>query len=70
MARWLGAFSSFFVSGDPNTLKLTATDVPGVPALIAGEEFVIDSSGFNNVKIPQLEQRCTFWKKTAQKIPL
>jgi hypothetical protein len=67
---YTGAFSSFFLSGNPNALKLTTSTVAGVPALRSGEEFVIAGQGFENANISQLTQRCTFWKDMAAKIPL
>jgi len=65
-----GAFSSFFVSGDPNSIKLTAADVSGVPSLASGREFVIASDGFSMAPITQLKQRCDFWKEKAAKVPI
>ena len=35
----LGAMASFFMTGDPNALKLTPDDVPGAPPLDTGESF-------------------------------
>ncbi len=40
----IGAFASFFTTGDPNALKLTASNVSGLPDLKTGQEWVIDSA--------------------------
>ncbi|KAJ2901966.1 hypothetical protein MKZ38_001156 [Zalerion maritima] len=60
---YTGALASFFATGNPNTLKLTDNDVPGIPELDSGEEFVIDANGFLNVNVPQFEERCAVWQK-------
>ncbi|KAI1356541.1 carboxylesterase [Xylaria sp. FL0043] len=67
---YAGAFASFFVTGDPNTLKLTASNVSGVPDLETGEEWVIDSSGFTGARLVQLAERCAFWKEVAPRVPI
>ena len=69
-SRQPGAFASFFMTQDPNALKLTAQDVPGLPALKTGKEFVVNSAGFINVELIQFEKRCNFWRKNAGKIPI
>jgi hypothetical protein len=58
------------MTGDPNSLKLTATDVSGLPGLKADQEWVVDSAGFASAKIDQLEERCAFWKQVAPKVPI
>lgn len=67
-----GAFASFFATADPNAHKLTNASVAGVPKLLPqhGSEFVIESTGFADVPIPQLERRCAFWKSVAPLIPI
>lgn len=67
---YTGAFASFFVAGDPNKLKLTDADVPGVPDLKSGKEFVIDAEGFENAEIGQFKKRCDLWKGLGPKIPV
>ncbi|KAB5563422.1 carboxylesterase [Coniochaeta sp. 2T2.1] len=67
---YTGAFASFFVTGDPNKLKLTNSSIPGVPDLKTGKEFNINEVGFANVDIAQLEKRCGLWKKLAPRIPI
>ncbi|KAJ8120810.1 hypothetical protein ONZ43_g2578 [Nemania bipapillata] len=67
---YAGAFASFFMTGDPNALKLTAADVSGLPDLATGQEWVIDSAGFTSSNLTQFEERCAFWKKVAPKIPI
>ncbi|KAI1312579.1 carboxylesterase [Xylaria venustula] len=67
---YAGAFASFFMTGDPNALKLTASNVSRVPDLKIGQEWVIDSAGFTSAKLVQLEERCAFWKEVAPKIPI
>ncbi|KAK3941567.1 carboxylesterase [Diplogelasinospora grovesii] len=67
---YTGAFASFFMTGDPNTQKLTPPDVVGVPALNTGKEFVINAAGFANTDIKQLKKRCDFWRKLAPRIPI
>ncbi|MCJ1371785.1 hypothetical protein MMC20_003004 [Loxospora ochrophaea] len=66
-----GAFASFFQTGDPNAHKLTNASQPGVPLLAStGEEFVVESDGFENVQIGMLESRCAFWRGVAGKVPV
>ncbi|KAJ9142148.1 Proline iminopeptidase [Pleurostoma richardsiae] len=67
---YTGAFASFFMTGDPNALKLTAANVTGVPALATGEEFNINSEGFASLKLTQFKSRCDFWRSVAPKIPI
>jgi len=65
-----GAFASFFMTGDPNALKLTAEDVTGVPALRTEQEWVIDSQGFTTHNLTQFKQRCDFWRQVAPRLPV
>ncbi|KAI0189344.1 carboxylesterase [Xylaria flabelliformis] len=65
-----GALASFFMTGDPNALKLTGTDVSGLPGLKTGQEWVIDSTGFTASKLIQLKERCAFWEEVAPEIPI
>jgi len=67
---YAGAFASFFMTGDPNKLKLTNSSVPGVPELKTGKELNINAEGFATVDITQLEKRCALWKKLAPRIPM
>ncbi|KAI0913716.1 carboxylesterase [Ustulina deusta] len=67
---YAGAFASFFTTGDPNALKLTASNVSGLPDLKTGQEWVIDSAGFTSAKLVQLEERCAFWEEVAPKVPI
>lgn len=67
---YAGAFASFFMTDDPNALKLTASNVSGVPPLSADEEFNINVSGFVDIELTQLKTRCEFWKSVAARIPI
>ncbi|KAH9902289.1 putative carboxylesterase [Xylariomycetidae sp. FL2044] len=67
---YAGAMASFFMTGDPNALKLTADTITGVPNLESGEQFVINSEGFTTSSLAQLEARCKFWEEMAPKIPI
>ncbi|KAI1864259.1 hypothetical protein JX265_008630 [Neoarthrinium moseri] len=67
---YAGAFASYFMTGDPNALKLTAEDVAGVPALKTGQEFVIDSAGFTTRNLSQFMERCDFWREVAPRLPV
>lgn len=58
------------MTGDPNTLKLTGEGVPSVPALLSGNQFVIDSDGFSIAGIEQLQERCQFWRQMGPKVPI
>lgn len=58
------------MTGDPNALKLTSENVPGVPALSSENEFVIDSDGFTTAKIAPLRERCKFWRQMGPKVPI
>lgn len=67
---YTGAFASFFMTGDPNALKLTASNIVGVPALRTGEEFNINAEGFANLGLSQFKTRCDFWQKVSPRIPI
>ncbi|KAF3762425.1 acetylcholinesterase precursor [Cryphonectria parasitica EP155] len=67
---YTGAFASFFMTGDPNAMKLTPSNVSGVPPLSSGEEFNINADGFADVTLTQFKTRCDFWKSVAAKIPI
>jgi hypothetical protein len=66
-----GSFASFFATGDPNAHKLTNSSEPGVPdSWMTGEEFVIATTGFSNVKAEKLDERCGFWSENAGDVPI
>ncbi|KXX74483.1 Acetylcholinesterase [Madurella mycetomatis] len=65
-----GAIASFFMTGDPNELKLTNESVRGVPSFQSGREFVIAADSFDQVEYTRLEERCDFWKRMAPKVPM
>ncbi|KAI0459377.1 carboxylesterase [Xylaria acuta] len=67
---YAGALASFFMTGDPNALKLTGTDVSGLPDLKTGQEWVIDGAGFASAKLVQLKERCAFWEEVALEVPI
>jgi hypothetical protein len=65
-----GAFASFFETGNPNTLKLTNSTIPGVPPFSSHQELVITPDSFDNTDYSMLERRCRFWKLMAAKVPM
>jgi len=69
-----GSFASFFQTGDPNAHKLTNSSEPGVPEnWRTGEEFVIESGGFDNVRVDGvsgLDVRCGLWRSVAGDVPI
>ncbi|KAK2610893.1 hypothetical protein N8I77_004284 [Diaporthe amygdali] len=68
---YAGAFASFFMTSDPNALKLTGADEPGVPPLLSsGKEFNINAAGLAQLELAQFQGRCDFWKSVAPKIPI
>ena len=68
---YAGAFASFFETGDPNAHKLTDIWEPGVPELQrSGEEFVLTRSGFENVRLRSLVERCALWESMGRNIPV
>lgn len=68
---YAGAFASFFMTSDPNEMKLTGPDEAGVPPLLSsGKEFNIDAAGFAQLELTQFRGRCDFWKSVAPKIPI
>lgn len=67
---YTGAFASFFMTDDPNKMKLTGQNDSGVPPLSLGEEFNINAEGFAGIKLTQFTARCDFWKSVAAKIPI
>ncbi|KAI0482824.1 carboxylesterase [Xylariaceae sp. FL0804] len=67
---YAGAMASFFMTGDPNALKLTGPGVAGVPPLRESEEFVVDTAGFTTAGLARLEDRCAFWKEVAPNVPM
>lgn len=68
---YTGAFASYFMTSDPNEMKLTGDDEPGVPPLLpSGKEFNINAAGFAQLELTQFKGRCDFWKSLAPKIPI
>lgn len=67
---YTGAFASFFMTSDPNALKLTGNNDSGVPPLSENEEFNINAAGFANINLTQFKTRCDFWRTVAAKIPI
>ncbi|ORY62210.1 carboxylesterase [Pseudomassariella vexata] len=67
---YAGAFASYFMTGDPNALKLTAENVTGVPPLKSGQEFVVNAQGFSTADLTQFKERCDFWRTHAPKVPI
>ncbi|CRK45226.1 hypothetical protein BN1723_006527 [Verticillium longisporum] len=67
---YTGAFASFFMTGDPNALKLSPPDVAGVPTLDSNSEWVIKDGGLSTAKLEHLGKRCEFWRKTAARVPM
>jgi carboxylesterase type B len=65
-----GAFASFFQTGDPDTLKLTNSSIPGVPAFSSRREFVITPDLVDTADYSALEKRCRFWKSMGAKVPI
>ncbi|KAK5651358.1 hypothetical protein OQA88_12591 [Cercophora sp. LCS_1] len=65
-----GAIASFFMTGDPNALKLTNSSVQGAPPFASGKQFVVTPESFDQVGYGQLKARCDFWKTMAHKIPI
>jgi hypothetical protein len=62
--------ASFFITGDPNTLELTADDVAPIPRLSDGKRYIVDKNGFTTTSMTSLNSRYDFWKTLAPKIPL
>ncbi|ROV99895.1 hypothetical protein VMCG_06244 [Cytospora schulzeri] len=67
---YTGAFASFFMTSDPNAMKLTGPNDTGVPPLSSRKEFNINAAGFADLELTHLERRCDFWKSVAAKIPI
>ncbi|KAK8049072.1 carboxylesterase [Apiospora phragmitis] len=67
---YAGAMSSFFMTGDPNAMKLTPEDIPGVPPLKSGLEFVVDGLGFSTAGLTEFRKRCDFWLAMASHVPI
>jgi len=68
---YTGTFASFFQTGHPNAHKLTNSSIPGVPEnRRTGEEFVIRESGFGNLDVGGLDDRCGFWRQVARDVPI
>lgn len=67
---YTGAFASFFMTSDPNALKLTGNNDSGVPPLSINEEFNINAAGFADIELTQFKTRCDFWRSVAAKIPI
>lgn len=67
---YTGAFASFFMTDDPNALKLTGNNDSGVPPLSTDKEFNINAAGFADIELTQFITRCDFWKSVAAKIPI
>ncbi|KAH6675283.1 carboxylesterase [Plectosphaerella plurivora] len=67
---YAGAIASFHMTGNPNTFKLTSSDVAGVPSVRDGEEWVISDDGFSTTPSLHLKQRCDFWRKVSPRMPV
>ncbi|KAK8139892.1 carboxylesterase [Apiospora sp. TS-2023a] len=67
---YAGAMYSFFMTGDPNAMKLTPENISGVPPLKSGLEFVVDERGFSTAGLAKFEERCNFWLHMAPQIPV
>ncbi|KAF4910844.1 Carboxylesterase patB [Colletotrichum fructicola] len=67
---YVGAFKSYFSTGDPNQHRLTELRGPPVLERLAQQEWVVEDSGFRASNISQLQERCKFWRSMAGKIPL
>ena len=65
-----GAIASFFMTGDPNKLKLTNASASGVPEFSSGRQFVVGANELGQVGYELLEERCGFWKSMRSKIPI
>ncbi|KAK8019579.1 Lipase 5 [Apiospora arundinis] len=65
-----GAMRSFFMTGSPNDMKLTPEDVPGVPPLRSGLEYVVDSRGFSTAELAKFKEKCAFWLDVAPRASL
>ncbi len=37
---------------------------------LTGEECVIESGGFDDIKVEMLNERCGFWRKVAADMPI
>lgn len=61
-------------TGNPNEHKITNATELGVPELVTGMEYVIETDGFENVAIgvgeQSLELRCKFWASVAGSVPI
>jgi hypothetical protein len=59
------------MTSDPNEMKLTGQDEPGVPPLLSSErEFNVNADGFAQLELTQFKARCDFWMSVASKIPI
>lgn len=66
----VGGIGSFLMTGDPNTFKLTPSDVTGVPSVRDDEEWVISDNGFSTASTLHLKDRCDFWRKVSSGMPV
>ena len=62
--------ASFVQTDDPNTHKATNADIPGVPDIEEGRQFVIGSDGVRQGGLGRLEERCRFWLGVAGKVDI
>lgn len=65
---YAGALASFFATGDPNTHKLTAASVAGLPDRASGRAWTITADDFSTRSLEQLQKRCDFWLSIAPRI--
>ena len=65
-----GAMASFVQTGDPNAHKVTNGSVIGVPGIEKGDQFVIRKTGVANGRVDLLKERCAFWLREAEKVPI
>ncbi|KAI0022170.1 carboxylesterase [Xylariomycetidae sp. FL0641] len=67
---YAGAMASFFMTGDPDALKLTGCNASGVPALDSGREWTVTAQGFTATSLAGFARRCGFWRGVAPKVPI
>ncbi|QDS74594.1 hypothetical protein FKW77_008378 [Venturia effusa] len=75
---WLGEYiispakhaSDIVYTGSPDDMESPRSKNITLPEIETGRQFLVTPSGFGEVELSSLEERCAFWKANGEKIPV
>lgn len=62
--------ASFVQTGNPNAHKVTNASIPSVPDVETKKQFLVTATGLRTGGIALLEERCKFWLRVADRVPV